>query len=60
MALQVDGARRVGGVRGNDFGDGNLSGVRVFVADDAACPDAGMEVEDGFDFFRETPSFRRR
>ena len=50
VALEVDSFRRVGGVCGNDFSDGNLAGVEMILADDAAGLNAGVEVEDGFDF----------
>ena len=49
VTLEVDGPGLVGGVRRNDFGDRNLPGVDMFLSDDAAGLDAGVEVEDGFD-----------
>ncbi len=49
VTLEVDGPWLVCGVRRNDFGDRNLPGVDMFLSDDAAGLDAGVEVEDGFD-----------
>ena len=50
VALEVHGPRRIRGIGRNDFGDGNLPGVEMILSDDATGQDAGVEVEDGFDF----------